>query len=249
VRVLLGLGVALGFISPARADDHPLPAEDRARLHRELDDVIAKLTERLKSDPKDGDALSRRGDARLMRGDFKGSVADYDAMVALDASLDAGHWRRGIAYFFAGEYAKAAGQFERYHTQDNVDRENGIWRFLSQVRAHGVEKAREGLLQYAKDDREPFPSVYRMFEGKTTPDQILKEIGAASIDDEEREKRLFYAHLYVGLHRWIEKDVEGARSHLRLAVKNTWGPKSGFGPRYMWHVGRLSYDALPAKKE
>jgi lipoprotein NlpI len=187
---------------------------------------------------------SRRGDALLFRGRFKQAVGDYEKMVELDRRLEASHWRRGIAYFYAGRYRDAARQFERYNTFDDVDRENGIWRFFSQAKADGLEAARRGLLKYKKDDREPFPAVYRLFAGDVTPDEILEQIAAAEIDDRERDKRLFYAHLYIGLNEAIEDRPDAALPHLRKAVANEWGRRAGYGPSYMWHVGRLHYELL-----
>jgi lipoprotein NlpI len=228
----------------AAAQDPPLSREEREKIDRDLDLAIRRHGEAVAADPKDVNAYSRRGDALFMRGRFAEAAADYEKMVELDPGLDAGHWRRGIALFYAGDYKKAARQFEVYHTHDDVDRENGIWRFLSQAKAHGPAKAREGLLQYRKDDREPFPAVYRLFEGKTAAEKVVAEIEAAEIGAEEREKRRFYAHLYIGLHAAIEGRKAEAVNHLRLAVANGWGPKAGFGPNYMWHVGRLHYDLL-----
>ena len=226
------------------ADDPPIPPQERERLARDLDAAVARWTKALEADPKDLQAHSRRGDARFFSGDFKGALADYDRMIELEPGEAAQHWRRGIACFYAGEYRKAAAQFEAYHTTDDVDRENGIWRYLSQAKASGIEKAREGLLKYKKDDREPFPSVYRLFAGETTPEKILEEIGSAKIEDEEREKRLFYAQLYIGLNYTVEGKAEKAESHLRRAVANPWGRGAGGGPGWMWQVGRVHYEAL-----
>jgi outer membrane protein assembly factor BamB/tetratricopeptide (TPR) repeat protein len=229
---------------PEPADEHPLSADKRAEMARELDAEIAAQSERLKADPKESDALSRRGDALFFRGRFADAVADYERMVELDPRLDAQHWRRGIALFYAGRFDRAARQFEIYHTFDDVDRENGIWRFLSQAKASGIEKAREGLLKYAKDDREPFPAVYRLFAGKTTADEVLKGVEAAKVDGDEREKRVFYASLYVGLEEAVRGDAAKARVHLRRATASPWPREAGFGPRYMWHVGRLHFESL-----
>jgi len=99
-------------------------------------------------------------------------------------------------------------------------------------------------LKYQKDDRQPFPSVYKLFEAKMTPDEILAEIRSADVTDTQREKRYFYAHLYIGLNDAVDGKLEKAKQHLRLAVANTWGPKGGFGPSYMWHVGRVHYDLI-----
>jgi lipoprotein NlpI len=233
----------------AAADDHPLSSEQREKLDKDLGERIGILTEELKSAPKSVDTYSRRGDAHFKRGGFKESVADYEKMVELDPALDAGHWRRGIAYFYAGQHEKAARQFEAYRSHDDVDRENGIWRYFSQAKAFGMEKAKAGLLKYAKDDREPFPDLYQLFEGKRTPDQILTKIKAAEIDDEAHGMRHFYAHLYIGLNFAVENKPEEALRHLRKAVENKWAPNSGYGPEYMWHVGRLHYEMLARPKK
>jgi len=226
------------------ADDHPLSEDQRKAIALEMAENIKSASEQIEKDPKRISAYSRRADARFMRGEFKDAVEDYEKMVELDPSLDTGHWRRGIAYFYAGLYPKAAHQFEIYNSFDNIDRENGIWRYFSQVKALGKEKAREGLLKYEKDDREPFPDLYQIFSGKKTTGEVFLKITKADIDEEEREKRLFYADLYGGLYAAIEGDKDIAKRHLRRAVLNKWGPKAGFGPNYMWHVGRLHYDLL-----
>jgi lipoprotein NlpI len=221
------------------------PVEHNAATDRtKLEEQRAALDRQIEQQPDDVELYSQRGDVRFFLAQFEDAVADYDRMVELQSELDSSHWRRGIAYFYAGAYEKAAGQFERYHTFDNVDRENGIWRYLSQVKAHGLEKAREGLLKYEKDDREPFPDVYRLFAGAITPDEILQRIADAQISESEREKRLFYAELYIGLNYAVEDKPDDARPHLEAAARNQWGESAGYGPHYMWRVAGLHRDLL-----
>ncbi len=210
----------------------------------EWKDRLARLTKAIAAAPTTVDLYSQRGDTQFFLGEFASAAADYDKMVELAPAEDAGHWRRGIAWFYAGEYEKAAGQFERYHSFDNVDRENGIWRYLCQRKAFGLEKARVGLLKYEKDDREPFGDVYRLFEGKITAGELLDKIRLAKISETEREKRLFYAELYVGLNEAVEDRTDSAKAHLAAAAKNTWGEKAGYGPHYMWQVSRLHAEVL-----
>jgi len=221
----------------------------RRHVNEKLDAEIEKLTARIEESPKNVDLYSRRGDARFFRGLFVESVADFDRMVELKPDLDTSHWRRGIARFYARQYDKAAHQFEIYHSFDNVDRENGIWRYLSQFKAVGKEKAREGLLRYEKDDREPFPDVYRLFAGDQSGKQVIERINRAEISKDEREKRLFYAELYVGLNDFVEGDVASAEKHLAAAVRNHWGETAGGGPTWMWHVARVHHDLLRDARE
>ena len=176
----------------------------------------------------------------MFLGKFAEAEADYKKMSALKPDLDASHWRLGIAMYFAQHPEDAAAQFDRYHSFDNVDRENGIWRYLSHRAAFGKEKAREQLLKYEKDDRPPFREVYQLFEGTMTADQVLQSI-SPDLPESSRRSRLFYAHLYVGLNDAVEDKPEAALKALREAVKNEWPREAGFGPDYMWHVGRLEY--------
>ena len=206
------------------------------------------LSKQIESEPKRIGLYSRRGDLYFFLGEPKQAVADYDKMVELSPDLEAGHWRRGIALFYAGRYQDAAAQFDRYHSFDDVDRENGIWRYLSHYRAFGKEKAREQLLKYEKDDREPFPAVYQLFAGKMTPEKILEEIESAKISESHRESRMFYATLYIGMNYVVEGKPDLAEQSLLQTVGNTWGPKAGYGPNYMWEVGRLQYELLKSQK-
>jgi lipoprotein NlpI len=237
------------FLVLALADDPPLSQEKRAKLEKDLDLAIERHSAAIRENPQSVSLYSQRGDAYFKRGRFAQAADDFEKMVELDPTLAAGHWRRGIACFYAGRYEKAAQQFEVYHTQDDVDRENGIWRYFSQVKAFGKEKARAGLLKYQKDDREPFPAVYQLFEGKLTPEQVLSKIEEAKLRPEEKEERLFYAHLYIGISHAVDGRPREAEVFLRKAVANTWAPGSGYGPDWMWHVGRVHYDLLHAAKK
>ena len=241
--LLIGVAVTVNAAEP---DAHPLGQKQRDEMRMALQDQIQQLSTSIKEEPTVA-ACSRRGDAYFFLGEFDKALADYEKMVELNADLGASHWRRGIARFYALKYSAAAKQFEEYHSYDNVDRENGIWRYLSQHRAYGIKKAREGLLKYEKTDREPFPAVYQLFAGKITPQQIAKQIADADIDDQERSKREFYAHLYIGLNHAVEGRNKQAIEHLRKSTANKWGPAAGYGPHYMWHVGRLHYELLVAK--
>ena len=227
----------------------PLSGEHLSGLEQRLEAELVAATRRMIPGSENVSHYSRRGDALFFLARFDEAVADYDRMVELDGTLAETHWRRGIALFYAGRFPAAASQFEKYHSFDKIDRENGIWRYLSQYRAHGQKVARAGLLMYDKDDREPFPSVYKLFGGTMVPSQILEQIEWADVSTEERQKRLFYAHLYTGLNDAVEGDALQARHHLRLSTLNPWALTAGYGPAYMWHVGRLHENLLRTKPD
>lgn len=243
-RLSLVITVLSSILGPWAAGQAEEPtgrwtAKEQAELLATQSESVKKLTIQIEATPRSVELFSKRGDAYFFLGQFEKSLADYEQMVKLDETLAAGHWRRGIADFYAGKFKEAAAQFELYHSFDDVDRENGIWRYLSQVKAHGRDKAREGLLKYKKDDREPFPDVYQLFAGSLQADEIVKKIHDAKLDDEERQKRLFYAELYIGLNYDVEDEPEQALKHLQAATSIQWPRTAGYGPHYMWHVGRL----------
>lgn len=245
-QYLLMMLLVFCMSTKGRAEETPKPegAKDNAVINLKLKQLIDGLTAQIKQTPNDTSLYSRRGDAYFFNGQFKKAVADYDKMIELNPKIKASHWRRGIACYYAKQYAEAAKQFENYHTFDNVDRENGIWRFFSQYKAKGADEAQRGLLKYEKDDREPFPDIYRLFEGKMKPEKILKNIQDADINANERDKRKFYAYLYIGLNESLHGRKETAQKYLQKAVNNKWGPRAGFGPNYMWHTGRLELQLL-----
>ena len=227
---MLMLLVLSSDVSAQKMTNNPWPHELRQQVNR--------LSEQIEESPEKTQLYSSRGDARFFLGDFKNALADYSKMVELSPETDRSHWRRGIAFFYVGEFDNAAAQFDRYHSFDDVDRENGIWRYLSHFRSKGAEAARKQLLKYEKDDREPFGDVYRLFSGEMTSQEILDKINDASIASKERQKRLFYANLYIGLNEAVHDRKESALEHLKLAEANLWARQAGYGPNYMWQVAR-----------
>ena len=235
------------FSDNEQAEQHPLNPDERAAITKKFSDVLAKSPSPADSATNATQIHSRRGDALFFLRRYQDSVIEYEAMVKRDASLDASHWRLGIALFFADQPARAAAQFDKYHSFDNVDRENGIWRYLSQRKATDAATARKELLRYEKDDREPFPAVYKLFDGSLSPEAALRTI-PQDLPAQELEKRLFYTELYIGVHSAAQGKRADARKFLRLAVSRKWPRDSGFGPNYMWHVARVQLEDLLQEK-
>jgi lipoprotein NlpI len=243
---------AAGTPSPAATADKSAAgnsdAEKLRQLNQQLEEQFRSELERLPEPAADApadtavDQHSRRGDLQLYLARFADAETSYRRMVELDPSLDASHWRLGIACFFAEHPQAGADQFEKYHSFDSVDRENGIWRYFCHFRASGKDAARKQLLRYDKDDRPPFREVYQLFQGTLSAEQVLKTASAASAAT--RPQRLFYSHLYVGLNASLEGDRTTAIQSLQQATLNEWPRNSGYGPRYMWHVGRLELNRL-----
>ncbi len=208
---------------------------------------LASLNAAVAQTPDDIKLRSQRGDVRLFLGRFREAIEDFERMIALDPAQDAPHWRLGIAYYFAGEHAKSAKQFEKYHAYDARDRENGIWKFLAQAKVDGLEKARAEMLAYTRFDREPFPSLYEMFAGRRAGEEVLAETKTKGLEGDAGV--MFFAHYYVGLNEALLGRKESAREHLRKAV-TLFSPQTARrgGPGYMWQVARLHLETLSSAR-
>lgn len=186
---------------------------------------------------------SRRADALFFLERFPQAVKEYEQMISIDPSIKKSHWRLGIAYFFNDQPKKAVQIFEGYHSFDDVDRENGIWRYLSQFKATNSKTAEQELFKYEKDDREPFPAVYKLFDGSMTAQQVIESI-PANLPKSETEQQAFYIRLYCGMLSVVRKQNSDAIGHLEKAVLCQWPQTAGYGPNYMWHVARIQLNQL-----
>jgi lipoprotein NlpI len=223
------------------AAEPPLPASESAKMLKEFAGQIRELDEALKDAPNDVRLLSRRGDAHLFSAHFVEAVADFEKMIALDPAQDAPHWRLGIAYHFARQFEKSAKQFAKYHDYDGRDRENGIWKFLADVKVLGLEPARRAMLNYTRFDREPFPTLYAMFAGEKTTDELFAEIEAKKLREDVAV--MFFANYYGGLNEHLLGHREKALELLRQAVASPLRAE----PTYMWQVARLHYDWISSQ--
>ena len=227
--------------SPAEA---PFPAAERTTMLAEFRTQRSALNRALADSPRDPSLYSRRGDRHLFLGEFAAAVADFEQMIALDPTLDAPHWRLGIAYYFTGQFAQSARQFEKYHAHENRDRENGLWKFLADVRTLGLARARAGMLVYTRFDREPFPSLYALFAGRQTTAAVLADLKTRGVAADPAA--LFFAHYYAGLNEAVLGRRPEALALLHAAVASPWGRTAEGGPAYMWQVARLHYESLSA---
>lgn len=235
--------IILLFVSLTAIAAEPIAPEERAKMLGSFEQVVREASAVM--DGAKGkeliSALSQRGDAYQFLGKAKEAVADFERTIALDPALDAPHWRLGIAYYFAGDFAKSAKQFEKYHAYDNRDRENGVWKFFAQAKVDGIEKARKEMLEYSRFDREPFPSVYEMLAGKKTGAEVLAEMEKKGLKEDAQV--MFFAHYYVGWNAQLLGEP-GAKEHFAKAVELAVKAAAGGGPGYMGQVARLHFEAM-----
>jgi lipoprotein NlpI len=205
---------------------------------REPKDAVAECRKVLELDPKSVDVLDLLGGELFKLGDFKESVACFDKYVEVRPDEKPGHWRRGISLYYAGRYDEGRKQFEGYEKVDTNDVENAVWHFLCAAKADGIDKARAAMLKIGKDKRVPMTQVYDLYRGKLKPEDVLAAAKEGEATDEQRSRRLFYAHLYVGLYYDAAGDKKQALEHLTLAAHKYRID------HYMGDVARVHEDVL-----
>lgn len=214
---------------------YAIEARDSAKAERFLTDAIAE----------DGElalAYYLRGRERFRLSKFDGSLADFDRYVKLRPDRKSQQWERGITCYYAGEFQKGADQFELYQTYHDSDVENSVWRFLCMTPLVGVEKAREKLLPIKNDPRIPMMTIFDMYRGEKTPEDVMAAAREGEPTKEELAGRLFYSHLYIGLYEEALGHEKPAREHILKACDDYRETKAL--NRYMWDVARVHAERL-----
>jgi lipoprotein NlpI len=216
-----------------------LTSATEASQRREYERAIKLLTTVVEKEPKLAEARYLRGRANFCAGKVAESIADFDQYVALQPAAESRQWERGIAYYYAGEFAKGAKQFELYQTYHDQDVENSVWRYLCVARTEGVEKAQANMLPIADDRRVPMMQIYDLYRGKLKPEDVLAAANAGSPGKDALNSRLFYTHLYLGLWHEAAGRAAQAKEHLVKADEHKIG-------HYMWDVAHVHVQRLRA---
>lgn len=243
VAIVFLVGGAL--TTAARGQDDSIEAlvqrAARADQRREFDQAIKLLSQAIAKEPTRADAYYRRGRANFCAGKIAESVADFDKYVELKPDAQSRQWERGISYYYAGEYAKGAKQFELYQTYHDQDVENSVWRYLCVARTDGVEKAQANMLPIEADRRIPMMAIYDLYRGKKKPEDVIQVAKAGQPIPTELNTRLFYTHLYLGLWHEAAGRADQAKEHILEAEKHKIG-------HYMWDVAHVHAERLRAAK-
>ncbi len=197
----------------------------------------------LKLDTKHVEAHYQRGRSLFKLGDIAGSIRAFDKYVELNPKRKVSLWERGISYYYGKQYDDGRRQLEGYQTFDSNDVENAVWRYMCMAKAEGIAKARQNLLKIGPDKRVPMREVYEMFSGRLKPEEVVAAAKAGHPSKKELDGRLFYAHLYIGIHYDIEGDSKKALEHLTKAAEEYRIP------HYMGDVARIHRDLLKKQQQ
>jgi lipoprotein NlpI len=207
-------------------------------------EAIADLDRLLAMNPGQPRLLEVRGTEKFKLRQFKEAIADFDQECKLDPARSPWHWKRGLAYYYAGQYDKGRDQFQAYHDREDNDVENAVWRVMCMARIKGVglKKGQEEILVVRRDSRVPMMEAYALFAGKATPDDVQQAIKRGMPDDGELNRRMFYGNLYLGLYHDMVGERNRAVEHLKVAVKHPI-------EHFMWDIAKLHLALLTADEK
>jgi lipoprotein NlpI len=228
-------------LEPKNAQTHLFRGLAHEALQKHAE-AVADFDRAVALDPKAAAAYDHRGSEHFKLGHITESLADFDRFLELRPAARPAHWKRGISLYYAGKFDEGRRQFEAGQEAFKDDVENAAWHFLCAARLSGVEKARASLLKVGRDPRVPLPEVYDLYAGRAKPDDVLAAARAGNPSAAERNERLFYAYLYLGLYADVTGDRKQALADLTRAVEDH---KIG---HYMWDVARVHRDLLRQEK-
>lgn len=205
-----------------------------ARLEQDLerlDDAIGTAPSRLHHE---------RADVLFRLGRFEDAIRDYDLAAEFGQPHDEDScWERGLAQYYAGDFAAGAEQFERYHRVGPLDIENGLWRFLCIAETDGIEKARDTMLGYPRRVRAPFPALLDLYLGKGDVNAVLTQATEDNSSGEDATRRLFNAHYYLAKYYEITGDRVRALEHVRKSLEYRI-------PHFMYYCAEIDAQRLKA---
>lgn len=183
-----------------------------------LEASLARLNQVITDRPSPQHHL--RAEVLFRLGRFKEAIADYDVAATLGSPHDTySCWERGLAQYYAGDFAAGAAQFARYHEVGATDIENGLWRLMCIAEEEGIEVARESMFAYPSRRRPPFPALLDLYMGTGKVDTVFEAAQAEGLSPSEQTNRRFYAHYYVGKYYELIGERDKARTEIEKALK------------------------------
>ncbi|BAZ52687.1 hypothetical protein NIES4103_53520 [Nostoc sp. NIES-4103] len=181
----------------------------------------------IRNQPKNPNAYIRRGMVNFQMAKIDESIQDFDTAEQLDNRLKPYLWQRGLSYYYAERFAEGAQQFEIDLTVNAQDVEETVWRYLCMARLVGVKEARNSLLTVKNDPRRIMQTVYNLYAGNCTPDDVL------TVGKLEGDRGNFYSHLYLGLYYEAENNLDLAQEYIVKAADNYKIDD------YMWYLAQV----------
>jgi len=161
-------------------------------------------------DKKYADVFMMRGCAFFKLGKLRAAAGDWATFIELKPDKEADHWQICVALTLLGKFTDAQRQFEWHWTANAKDMEVAFWHFLCVARTDGIDAAREKLIEVEQEERVPMRALYELFQGKGSAADVWLAVEEDDPNDNERNRREFFANYYLGLYHEAEGKLEEA---------------------------------------
>ena len=178
--------------------------------------------------------FQRQGEEAFRKGDFAGSVAAFDRVIAVLPDQAPQHWQRGISLYYAGRFADCKAQFELHRTVNPEDFENAAWHMLCAARIDGFKAAQGRLIPIKDDTRVPMRELHALWKGEGSVERVVAAAGNSRGGN-------FYGNLYLALFEETRGKREASKVYARRAAE--LAPQD-----YMGDVARIHWQMLSGKK-
>ncbi|QLE58724.1 hypothetical protein [Nostoc sp. TCL26-01] len=192
-----------------------------------LEDQIRQWDEVIQNQPDHPHAYIRRGMVKFQLAQIHESIQDFDMAEKLDPRIQPYLWQRGLSYYYADRFAEGAQQFEIDLTVNAQDVEETVWRYLCLARLVGTVEARNNLLTVKNDPRKIMLSIYDLYAGNCTTDDVLNVGQLVGV------KGKFYSHLYLGLYYEAQNNLTLAQTYIVQAADQYKIDD------YMWYLAQV----------
>ena len=203
---------------------------NRSHMHTALKrypKAVADATAALKLDPDDAELYQLRGEAHFRNVQMEESIKDFDEFIKRRPSREPHHWQRGIAHYYAGQYAKGRRQFTIHQTVNGNDVENAVFHFICTAKAIDLKTAQKEFIHIEGDSRIPMFQIHRLFAGNMTVEQVLQAaerpserdiLNRRALTPAARVRQEFYANYYIGLYYDSHGKPEKAKEYIMKAA-------------------------------
>lgn len=186
--------------------------------NNEVDAAKLALAEARKKSDESSEAKHEIAKLLFGAGEMKASVEVYDEILKFHPDLKPKLWQRGLALYFAEDFAAGVDQFDTHQTDNPQDVENSVWQLLCKSRLTSVEEARKTMIKVDSDNRVPMKQVFNLFAGTGTPEEVIEASGYDPVKL-VRSSEKYLAWLYVGLFHEMMGEQEAANAAMKTALK------------------------------
>lgn len=206
-------------------------------------DRVAEIAKSMENQhPGSFSAAMARGSLLLRAGMATEALTAFDEAATLQPGQVPYLWQRGIAQYYAGEFAAGRDQFIVHRKVNPHDVENAVWHYVCVARIDGIEAAQRDYLPAPGDSRAPLQEVYDLFAGTATIKTVTDAIDAFPADSPAATSAQFYGWLYLGMYQDAHGNLDEAQKWLDKSV----GLKQ---THYMADVARVHQQQVLARRQ